>query len=318
MREVLVALLLVACSSSEAATPRAEVDSGADAAFDSGADAALESGADAAADSGADAPGLPACPSFAEPVAAGVVDAPAITEASGIVAGSTGYWVHNDSGDSPRVFHLDAQGQLTATVNVSGAQAVDWEDIARAPGVALYLGDIGDNAKQRSSVRVYRIPEPTAQSVSAEALTLTYPEGKAWNAETLLVDPLSGDLYIVTKEVLGSSPVFRAGAPLAFGGSMELEQVAVVDFAKLGGGTLATRGDVSPDGSLVVVRTYGTAFAWRRPAGARLEAAFATEPCPLPLAKEPQGEAIGFSHDGTSLLTVSEGTSPTLYRSDRL
>ena len=115
MREVLVALLLVACSSSEAATPRAEVDSGADAAFDSGADAALESGADAAADSGADAPGLPACPSFAEPVAAGVVDAPAITEASGIVAGSTGYWVHNDSGDSPRVFHLDAQGQLASS-----------------------------------------------------------------------------------------------------------------------------------------------------------------------------------------------------------
>ncbi len=209
------------------------------------------------------------------------------------------------------------------TIDISGAQAVDWEDIARAPpgrGSDLYLGDIGDNAKQRASVQVYRVAEPDSASApaAAEALDLTYPGGQAWNAETLLVDPLSGDLYIVTKELLGSSPVFRAAAPLPFGGSVELAQVATIDFAKFGGGTLATGGDVSPDGSLVIVRTYGTAFAWRRPKGAPLEAAFATEACPLPLAKEPQGEAIGFADDGSSYFTVSEGASPTLYRYDRL
>ena len=48
---------------------------------------------------------------------------------------------------------------------MSGATAVDWEDIAAGPGPVsgvayLYLADIGDNAKARTSVQVYRVREP--------------------------------------------------------------------------------------------------------------------------------------------------------------
>ena len=39
-------------------------------------------------------------------------------------------WAHNDSGDRARVFALRPNGSVLADLDVPGAEAVDWEDIA--------------------------------------------------------------------------------------------------------------------------------------------------------------------------------------------
>jgi hypothetical protein len=62
-----------------------------------------------------------------------------------------------------------------------------------------------------------------------------------------------------------------------------------------------------------VIRRYGAAELWRRVPGSALADAFATDPCPIPLHSEPQGEAIGFVGDGSGYLTVSEGTHQPLW-----
>jgi hypothetical protein len=102
--------------------------------------------------------------------------------------------------------------------------------------------------------------------------------------------------------------VFRAAAPLAVPGPTTLE---LVHTLQLGGAT--TGGDVSPDGTEIVIRTYGAAELWRRLPGTPLGDAFAGEPCTIPLESEPQGEAIGFWGDGGGYLTVSEGANPPLW-----
>ena len=87
----------------------------------------------------------------------GTVASDAITEASGIAASprfDNVYWVHNDSGDSARVFAIAGTGQTIGEYALSGATAIDWEDIAAGLGPTagvsyLYLGDIGDNAGGR-------------------------------------------------------------------------------------------------------------------------------------------------------------------------
>jgi hypothetical protein len=113
---------------------------------------------------------------------------------------------------------------------------------------------------------------------------------------------------VVTKAASGTSRVFRASAPLAVPGPTTLELLHTLE---LGGAT--TGGDVSPDGTEVVVRTYGNARLWRRLAGTPLGDAFVTEPCTIPLHSEPQGEALGFLGDGSGYLTVSEGSQPPLW-----
>ncbi len=183
---------------------------------------------------------------YAPPVEAAVTD-PGLNEISGIVASRRNpgiYWVHNDSGSGPRITALDGTGSVRGVVDLAGISPIDWEDIAIGPGPVewrpyLYLADIGDNLLDRSEVAVVRIPEPTVDDGSGgvravrDAVTMRfrYPDAPH-NAEALVVDPRSGDLYIIVKRSRGGrQPVFRARAPIDAGRTTTLERVATVTAA---------------------------------------------------------------------------------------
>lgn len=276
-----------------------------------------------------------ACAGTLQASTPGTVASDALTELSGIAASRRtrgAYWVHNDSGDSARVFAIDASGRTLGEFALDGAQAVDWEDIAVAPGPRttgkgrtsdLYIGDIGDNAGTRASVTVYRVPEPAVDRTGdpvarvlpgTAALTFTYPDGPH-DAEALLVDPRRGDLLIVTKDlVAGTGIVFRGRADALAGTNAVLERVGEVSLG-LGGGV--TGGDVSANGDTVALRSYLGVTLYPRPAGTRLWRAFAQTACAgaaPPLSAERQGEAVGFVSGGRAYLTVGEGVHPPLHR----
>lgn len=259
---------------------------------------------------------------FAPAEIKGTVGTDLLTEASGLAASRKNpgvLWAHNDSGDSPRIFALDAQANLLGICEITGAEARDWEDIAAGPGPDpnrhyLYIGDIGDNNGQFPSVKIYRIAEPDVNAIEpfgqmrlgpAETIELTYPDGPR-DAETLLVDPLTKDIYLVSKrDLLGH--VYRAAYPQSTTTSTRLEPVAVLPW------TLATAGDISPDGREIIVRGMHNASLWDRPADEPLWHAFSGPQTGLPLADEPQGEAITFDSTGQGYFTLSEGTNPPLY-----
>src|SRR6185295_746902 len=73
------------------------------------------------------------------------------------------FWVHNDSGDEPRVYAVSSKGELLGTYTLQGATAFDWEDMSIGPapngGTYLYMADIGDNAGKRTSVKIFRVLE---------------------------------------------------------------------------------------------------------------------------------------------------------------
>jgi hypothetical protein len=299
-----------------------EADAGVDpdaGGFDAAAEDAGESDAPPY-----DAPEpLPSCPTFADAVTRGRTPLGTVTEASGLVESRLTpgvLWIHNDSGDSARVFAVDPAALVArATYTFSGVTARDWEDIAIGPGPIdgapyLYVGDIGDNGESRSGIQVYRVREPAspsgAGSFSAiDRFDLVYPD-RPHNAETLLVDPRTGEVFIVVKDGSGVSPVFRAAAPLATGVTITLEQVSELRFGAgmLPGDTTTTGGDISPSGDEILIRTYDSAYLWRRSSGVSVAEALATEPCRVPLATEGQGEAIGFATDGGGYFSTSEGS----------
>jgi len=243
----------------------------------------------------------------------GAVQTPEAPELSGLVASRSQpgvLWTHNDSGDRARVFAVRANGAVLADLDVPGAEAVDWEDIA-IRGRELYLGDIGDNARERTSIDVYRVPEPrvpaSGSTAPATRIELRYPDGPH-DAETLLVDPRSGDIVVVTKEISGRSGVYVAHSS----SSTTLRHAGQLD---LGPGGLATGGDVSADGRVIAIRTYGSVFAWRRARGASLARALRGRPCvsPTPL-REGQGEALALTRDGRAFYTVPEGLHAAIRR----
>lgn len=251
-----------------------------------------------------------------------------IRESSGVAAGARTddiVFTHNDSGDTPRFFAVRTSDGVTAATFGLGPtvrEAIDFEDMARGPGrdgnPALFLGDIGDNVVSetvavRPFVIVYEVPEPavdpsqtgrTAAALPSATMLLSYEDGPH-NAETLFVDPASGALGIVTKTVGGAAGVYLAepaGAPFQV-----LRRVASIDLRALGSAdALATGGDVAPDGSRIVVRTYTGAYEWAIPE-AGLAAAFTQPPLAIALPETDQGEAIAYTRAGDGLVTTSEG-----------
>jgi len=248
----------------------------------------------------------------------GTVTAPELNEVSGVAASTENpgvLWVHNDSGDSARAFALSTTGTLLGTFALDGATAQDWEDMAIGPGPGgggsfLYFGDIGDNGEKRTSITVFRVREPKVDAATpvgkvaldgVDTLTFTYPDA-AHNAETLLVDT-DGSLYVITKQA-GTSTIYRAPPGLADGSTTELSDVGTVALETAG---LLTGGDIAPAGDAVVLRTYGQVYLYRRDPGSTIAATLAGPRCNGALTREPQGEAVTFSADGASYLTMSEG-----------
>ncbi len=263
------------------------------------------------------------CPQAGEATSDGALELAEIDETSGVVESRAHpgvLWIHNDSGDSPRLFAVAADGRHLGTFDLEGAPSGDWEDIAIAPdggGWTLVAGDVGDNGRVRESVTVYLVPEPAVdpsqepvtQAVTFEALELTYPDGEARDCETIAVDPVSGDLLLVTKSWTGPASVYRKPAPLEPGGPYELELVAELDFsAPPLSGIATTGGDVSPLGDRLVIRTYGrTAFVWLWDRAETLAEVLAADPCTVEMPQEQQAESIAFAADGSGLWSISEG-----------
>lgn len=260
---------------------------------------------------------------------AGPITDPALTEISGIHVGVRNpgiWWVHNDSGDTARVFALDGAGAVRGTYSLTGASAVDWEDIAVVAGTTpgsgtIYAADIGDNPLTRTELQLYRVAEPAVPATGpaatealggVEILHLTYPDGPH-DAETLMVDPITGDVVVVTKLLFGGTVgVYRAAGPLAAGSTTQLTKVDDLTYPS-GLANSVTGGDVSADGKAVVIRTYGAVRVYNRVPANALWTAFRSAPCNAPLPSEGQGEAVSFNPGASALVTVSEGTGQTLH-----
>jgi hypothetical protein len=266
----------------------------------------------------------------------GKIQDPSLTEASGLAASESApgvLWAHNDSGHPPILFCMLVSGASCGSWDVVGADNTDWEDIDIGPGPSsgsyIYVGDIGDNSMNRESVTVYRVPEPkvdptsassaagSVPSVTAEAFELRYPDGPH-DAEALLVHPITGDLYIVTKEI--ESGVYRAPGPLGHDGITTLQRVTrfsiFASFADI------TGGDISPDGTRVAFATYGGGYELVLPSSTEAGGAMGFDeiwhvtPARVDTGQSGQLEAVTYTPDGMSLLFVPEGRGSPIWRSN--
>lgn len=240
---------------------------------------------------------------------------PRVNESSGIAPSRQQvgcYYTHNDSGDTARFFRIKLDGSIQGEWSLNGVTATDWEDIAtaRAKGKNwVFLGDIGDNPSNRANIKIYRLEEPTGNGgvlSTFSTFTLTYPDGPH-NCETLMVDPQTLDIYLVTKVSSGPSAVYRLPYK-ASGGTYVMTKLGEVNFdTGIPFSALTTGGDFSPDRNYAVVRTYSAAYEFKLKRG-DVTNWFSQPRTRVELRLEPQGEAICYSKDGRKLITTSEGS----------
>jgi hypothetical protein len=292
---------------------------------DGAADADTRDGAVGPADSSSDsstAATCAACTAWGQPQAQGA--SPSIlTELSGLAA-STRHpgllYSHNDSGDSARFFALTEQAHVAAEIHLSGATATDWEDISVGPcpsGSCVYIGDTGDNKPDRTEYVIHRLAEPATLPTDGGVVTISdyesfpfvYPNGTSHNAETLLVHPVTGQVFIVLKETGTPAAVYEMPLPLQPDVTVTLAKVATLAVPPAEG--LVTDGSFHPCGDRILIRTDSATglFEMARTPGASVASVFAATPVRVPVAVEPQGEAVTYAIDGRRYFTASETVS---------
>jgi hypothetical protein len=263
---------------------------------------------------------------FGKPTVIGTIKSRDIDEGSGVAASKCHQgvlWTHNDSGDDAFIYAVDLSGESLGTWEVPNVENIDWEDIAEfkdATGKCLiYIGETGDNKSRRQEHAVYRISEPDTthsdpdsdrkhpqQTGAAEAIRFVYPDYNQ-NAETLMVHPTTGDIYILTKRVSGPAGVYRLKPTFNNGAVVKLEKVAELSVPAIPNGLL-TGGDISPDGKSVVLCDYTQGYELRLQVdAANFDAIWQQTPEPVDLGKREHGEGITYNMDGTSILATSEG-----------
>lgn len=253
-------------------------------------------------------------------IAIRTINNPILEEMSGLAFSKNHpdkFYTHTDSGGEAAVYVLDSLGNEIGKITLQDVENRDWEDIAVGPGPGgksyVYVAEIGDNAGAHKSVKIYRFPEPAkigkSLSLKPEVLKFDYPEG-AMDAESLFVDPVSGDLFVVSKRDKKNT-LFRLKSSDFGKKDVVAEKVGKLPF------TSATAADISQDGSRILIKNYFKIYYWDRKKGETVAQALARDPKELPYVPEPQGEAIGFQPDGKAFYTVSEkrfNIHPVLYR----
>ncbi|MDP9793869.1 hypothetical protein J2S43_002381 [Catenuloplanes nepalensis] len=238
-----------------------------------------------------------------------------LAELSGLAATPDGGFVTvNDGADDPaarRIFFLDARCEVEREVRYP-SEPRDTEDVALAPDGTVWVADIGDNGSVRETIGLWRLDPGADEPVPVR---YTYPDG-ARDAEALLLDG-DGTPIIVTKDPFAAGLYTAAGpdgGALREAGSFRIPDSQTANPFGFAGRYVVTGGAVSPDGTRVVLRTYADAFEFLVTDGDVIKSITGGTAETIPLPDEPQGEAITYGSDGTSLLTISEGAGPEILR----
>ena len=247
---------------------------------------------------------------FSKGISLGTVDKK-LVEASGLVesiANPNHLWTLNDSGNPAEIFLIDQQANTKLICKLKKIDNRDFEDIAIGPGPDstknyIYAGDIGDNLEQYQIKLIYRFEEPVLGGdrkiviADFDTLKITLPDGVR-DTETLLVEPGSNDLYLISK-LEDSVRVYKVPYPFKKE-VMTADRVAIIPYHKI------VAGSISMDRKEILLKDYDYIYYWKNENQLPLDQLLKQKPELLTYDRERQGEAIAWARDGSGFYTLSE------------
>lgn len=251
-----------------------------------------------------------------------------LKEVSGLVVGRNNpdlVYMIEDKGGRNEVYVFTKNGEYKTKYIISGVANIDWEDLAIGFGPEegknyVYIADIGDNDAERDHVRIIRFEEPKITNGikssyvigQTDILKIRYPGG-AKDAETLMLDPFTKQLLIVSKRE-ETAVIYEVNNNLEYDKIQEAKAIGTLPMKKMVGG------DISADGKKIVIKNKKQVYYWENN-GKSISKTLLTK-APKTIAayvEEPQGESIGFDHDAKHFYTITEtkkikNAEPILYR----
>ncbi len=245
-----------------------------------------------------------------------------IEEASGLVESvenSNSLWTHNDGGDGPFLYLISSfDAKILKKISLVGIKNEDWEDLAIGPSILgdtstyIYLGDIGDNKKNKTIKKIHFFREPKIKDFDNELIEINdiktisfYSEKKIENFETLMIDPNSKELFLIAKNKKKKQNIYKIDTE-----NIEIDEIQkakkylTLNLKNLKGEI--TGGEISRNGQKCLIKTYKNVFLWERKKDEKWKNIWSQAPKILKYIPESQGEAICWSNDENAYFTLSE------------
>lgn len=182
-----------------------------------------------------------------------------VTESSGLAfrPGRNTFWTHNDNGGRPTLYEVTQSGTLVDSLYLPGLANVDWEELAQQDSTVLFIGDIGNNGQTRRNLTIYRLDSRKLKA--ADRLTFRYaaqsafpppPSQHYFDAEAMFYH--ENQLYLFSKNRPLASQYVRLYTLPAQAGDYTLQPADSLYIR-----SMVTGADISPDGKLFALLTYG-------------------------------------------------------------
>jgi hypothetical protein len=187
------------------------------------------------------------------------------------------FWVHNDSGDDPKIYPIRASGEDYRSARYAGdlgvtiatAINVDWEDIAINASGQIIVADVGNNRNDRRDLVLYVIPEPSPDAGRTTAIKryfIRYPEQTAFpppagdmNFDCEAVFTIGDTIYCFSKNRGNKlTSLYRLDGPQ----SDEVTTLTLLETLDLNGQVVGA--DASEDGKRLAVITYRDLWLFER------------------------------------------------------
>ncbi|MGK7392532.1 MAG: hypothetical protein ACNS60_19410 [Candidatus Cyclobacteriaceae bacterium M2_1C_046] len=227
----------------------------------------------------------------------GTIHAP---EISGITAYQGNLYFLVDSGGEPELYLLNKNLQIQDTISVGSTSNIDWEALTVDEQDNFYIGDIGNNLNQRKNLRIYKFNKELS---SLDTIHITYaqqehfpPPKEKMNFDSEALFWQDNKLHLFSKN-RGRKCVKHYILPDTIG---EYNLIPTEEI-RLNG--MITGADISPDGSLVALLSYGKIYIFKREGEKLYENPYLL----IETTRFGQSEALAFISDNEMIVSNEAG-----------
>ncbi|WP_456442117.1 hypothetical protein [Psychroserpens sp.] len=167
------------------------------------------------------------------------------------INGSDILWVIQDAGNSNHLYGLSLEGDIVKVITIINGENIDWEDLTSDSEGNIYIGDFGNNEKNRTNFTIYKVPNPenVKSSTNASLINFKLPEGTdSIDFESFFL--YKGNFYVFSKN---SKKCELFKVPNKAGNHI----ASYISKVKLKGKhTKVTSADINNDGNIVVLLNH--------------------------------------------------------------
>ncbi len=181
-----------------------------------------------------------------------IADLPnSLEEASAVekVSGSNLLWTIEDAGNKNNIYGFNTKGKLIKDIDISNSSNIDWEDLTSDNEGNLYIGDFGNNSKNRDDFTIYKVSDLKNDKTTAERINFTLP--KKVNSEDFEAFFLYNNFFYIFSKENKSSILLKV--PNKIG---KHTAILVENFNLDGKHHKITSADISDNGEIIVLLNH--------------------------------------------------------------